>query len=591
MKKSKKLIWQIFPSFLLITILSLLAVSWYASNALRNFFLDQTADDLNVRAILLEKQVIAHIAPLDPPTVDSICKVIGGQSATRFTIILPSGKVIGDSQETPRLMDNHAKRPEIAKALSGDTGSSIRYSDTLLQHMMYVARPLKKNGTIQAVIRASIPITSIDQELRSIQLKIALGGFLIALLATGISLLISRRITRPIVAMKKSADHFANGKFNHRLTAPDSEEMAGLAEALNQMASQLDNRIKTIINQRNELEAVLSSMIEGVVAVDNRDRIISMNQAASELFECDPDRCQGQDIGEVVRNLPLQQFIHKAISVKEPAEDDIVLYQNGERTLNLKSSPLLDAGRELIGTLVVINDVTQLRRLENMRKDFVANVSHEIKTPLTAIKGFVETLQQGNVESPVETDRFLGIVNKHVDRLNSIIEDLLSLSRIEQEDEGKAVQLETGYIKDVFQSAFQICQSKAEEKNIDIRFNSDQSITAHFDPTLLEQAIVNLLDNAIKYSDPGSIINVNASCDDSEVIISVKDQGSGIAQKHLPRLFERFYRVDKARSRKLGGTGLGLAIVKHIAQAHGGHVAVESDLGKGSIFSIFLPKP
>ena len=173
MKKRKRLIWQIFPSFLLITLLSLLAVSWYASNAMRHFFLEQTADDLNVRAILLEKQVIAHIAPLDPPTVDSICKAIGGQSATRFTIILPSGKVIGDSQETPRLMDNHAKRPEIAKALSGDTGSSIRYSDTLLQHMMYVARPLKKNGTIQAVIRASIPITSIDQELRSIQLKIA----------------------------------------------------------------------------------------------------------------------------------------------------------------------------------------------------------------------------------------------------------------------------------------------------------------------------------------------------------------------------------------------------------------------------------
>ena len=590
MKKRKRLIWQIFPSFLLITLLSLLAASWYASNAMRHFFLDRTTDDLNVRAILLEKQVIAHIAPLDPPTVDSICKAIGGQSATRFTIILPSGKVIGDSQETPRLMDNHAKRPEIAKALNGDIGSSIRYSDTLLQHMMYVARPLKKNGTIQAVIRASIPITSIDQELRSIQLKIAIGGFLIAMFATGISFLISRRITRPIVAMKKSADHFANGKFNHRLTAPDSEEMSGLAEALNQMASQLDNRIKTIINQRNELKTVLSSMTEGVVAVDKKERIISMNQAASELFECDPDRGQGQDIGEVVRNLPLQQLIRKAISDREPNEDDIVLYQNGERKLNLKSSPLIDAGREHIGTLVIINDVTQLRRLENIRKDFVANVSHEIKTPLTAIKGFVETLHQGNVESSDETDRFLGIVNKHVNRLVSVIEDLLLLSRIEQEDESNAIQLEIGNIKDVFQSAFQICRSKSEEKNIDVRFDSDQSMTAHFNPTLIEQAVVNLLDNAIKYSDPDSIIDVKAIQDDSEIIISVKDQGSGIAQKHLPRLFERFYRVDKARSRKLGGTGLGLAIVKHITQAHGGHVAVESELGKGSTFYIYLPK-
>lgn len=250
----------------------------------------------------------------------------------------------------------------------------------------------------------------------------------------------------------------------------------------------------------------------------------------------------------------------------------------------------MDAGREHIGTLVIINDVTQLRRLENIRKDFVANVSHEIKTPLTAIKGFVETLHQGNVESSDETDRFLGIVNKHVNRLVSVIEDLLLLSRIEQEDESNAIQLEIGNIKDVFQSAFQICRSKSEEKNIDVRFDSDQSMTAHFNPNLIEQAVVNLLDNAIKYSDPDSIIDVKAIQDDSEIIISVKDQGSGIAQKHLPRLFERFYRVDKARSRKLGGTGLGLAIVKHIAQAHGGHVAVESQLGKGSTFYIYLPK-
>jgi two-component system phosphate regulon sensor histidine kinase PhoR len=589
MKKSKKLIWQIFPPFLLITLLSLLAVSWYASSSMRQFFLDQTAEDLSVRAILIEKQVINHMPPLDQPAVDSVCKLVGGRSATRFTVILPSGLVIGDSQETPRQMDNHANRPEIARALNGETGTSIRYSNTLLQYMMYVARPVKKNGTVLAVIRASIPITSIELELRSIQLKIAVGGLLIALLAAGISLLISRRITRPIVAMKNSADQFAGGKFHHRLAAPESEEMAGLAEALNQMASQLDNRIKTISNQRNEFETVLSSMREGVVAVDNTEHIISMNQAASALFECDPAGSQGRDIGEVVRNLPLQQFIRKAISSGEPGEDDIVLYQTGERTLNLKSSPLLDAGREHIGTLIVINDVTQLRRLENMRKDFVANVSHEIKTPLTAIKGFVETLRQRSVESPAETERFLGIVNKHVDRLNSIIEDLLALSKIEQEDEGNAIQLETGYLKDVFQSAVQICRSKAEEKNIDVRFDSDATITARIDSTLLEQAVVNLLDNAIKHSDPDSTINLNVERDDSEVIISVEDQGSGIAQKHLSRLFERFYRVDKARSRQLGGTGLGLAIVKHIAQAHGGHVAVKSMLGKGSRFSIHLP--
>jgi two-component system phosphate regulon sensor histidine kinase PhoR len=551
--------------------------------------LDQTAVDLNVRAILLEKQVIAHLLPLDPPSVDSVCKEIGRQSATRYTVIMPSGEVVGDSRETPHLMDNHANRPEVSQALAGKTGKSTRYSNTLLQSMMYVARPINKNGNVLAVIRASIPTTFIDRELRLIRLKIALVGLLIALLAAGISLLISRRITRPIVAMKKNAGHFASGDFSHRLAAPDSEEMAGLADALNEMASQLDNRIKTIVNQRNEFETVLSSMREGVVAVDNKECIISMNKAASNLFECDPVHCQNRSIQEVVRNLPLLQFIRKAISGRETEEDDIVLYQTGEKILNLRSSPLLDVGKEQIGTLVVINDVTQLRRLENMRKDFVANVSHEIKTPLTAIKGFVETLYQGGVDKPEETERFLGIIQKHVDRLSSIIDDLLSLSRIEQEDERKTIQLESAYIRDVFKSAIQICRSKAEEKKIEIDLTCDEELSSHFDPTLLEQAVVNLLDNAIKYSEPNSTIHLAASIKESELGITVKDEGIGIAKKHLPRLFERFYRVDKARSRKLGGTGLGLSIVKHIAQAHNGYVSVESTLGQGSIFTIRLP--
>ena len=590
MKKRKRLIWHIFPSFLLITLLSLFAVSWYASSSLRHFFLDHTAVDLNVRAVLLEKQVIAHLLPPNPPAVDSVCKEMGRLSTTRYTVIMPSGEVVGDSRETPHLMDNHANRPEIARALAGETGKSIRYSNTLLQSMMYVARPIKKNGNIAAVIRASIPTTFIDRKLKLIQLKIAVGGLLIALAAAGISLLISRRITRPVEAMKKSAGHFAGGDFSHRLAVPDSEEMAGLAEALNRMASQLGNRIKTIINQRNELETVLSSMREGVVAVDNKERIISMNQAAAVLFGCDPAVSQGKNIQEVVRNLPLQQFIRSAISGREPQADDIVFYQNGEKTLNLKRSPLLDAGQEHIGTLIVINDVTQLRRLENMRKDFVANVSHEIKTPLTAIKGFVETLYQGKVEKPEETERFLGIVNKHVDRLDSIIEDLLTLSRIEQEDEQGAIELEKGLIIDAFQSALQICRSKAEEKSISVNLECDDDITANFDRTLLEQAVVNLLDNAIKYSDPHSTVFLNACLEGSKVIIRVTDQGNGIAKNHLPRLFERFYRVDKARSRNLGGTGLGLAIVKHIAQAHGGHVTVKSTPGEGSTFSIHLPE-
>jgi two-component system phosphate regulon sensor histidine kinase PhoR len=589
MSKRKKLIWQLFPSYLLITLLSVLAVSWYASSALRHFFLEQTATDLKTRALLVEKQIVSHLEPLNPAAVDTICKELGEHSATRITVILPTGKVIGDSRETPRMMDNHANRPEIASAFRGDVGISKRYSNTLMQKMMYVAIPLTRDQITHGVIRVALPTTSIDQELKAIQLKIALGGLFIAVLAAGTSLLISRRISRPIEEMKEVADYFANGDFDHRLTVPDSEEMASLAEALNQMATQLDHRIQTIINQRNELETVLTGMLEGVIAVDNDERIIKMNSAAADFFDCRPDKYQGRDLQEVVRNSALQQFVHESISSQDPKEDDISLYHNGEKTLNLQSSPLLDANKQHIGTLVVFNDVTHLRRLENMRRDFVANVSHEIKTPLTAIKGFVETLYQGSVDDPQEIQRFLGIVQKHVDRLSSIVEDLLSLSKIEQEDEHKAIKRKKGYIKDVFKSVTQICRSKAEEKSIRISPDCDEQISGVFDATLLEQAVVNLLDNAIKYSEPDSTVHLSAHQHNSEIQIQVADQGMGIAKKHLPRLFERFYRVDKARSRTMGGTGLGLAIVKHIAQAHGGNVTVKSKLGQGSTFIIHLP--
>ena len=590
MKKRQRLLWRLFPSYLLITLISLLAVSWYASEAMRQFFLDQTATDLKARAALLEKQISGLLSPMDADAVDSISKEAGRLSATRITVILPDGKVIGDSRETPHLMDNHANRPEIMTALAGQTGKSVRFSNTLMQQMYYVAVPVKDRQKIVAVLRTALPATAVETEIRSIQLKIALGGCIIALLAAVISWVVSRRISQPIEHMKQSAEQFAAGDLDYRLTPPETEEMGGLADAMNQMAAQLNDRIETIIRQRNQLETVLASMLEGVIAIDAEERIVSINQAAARLFEKEPADCLGRSIQEIIRSPALQQFIRAALSNANPAEEDITVFQNEELVIDVKSSPIIDANHDQIGTLVVFHDVTQLRRLENMRRDFVANVSHEIKTPLTAIKGFVETLQQGKVEKKQEKERFLGIIQKHVDRLDAIIEDLLALSRIEQEDDKKEIQFEAVKIADVFQAAIQLCRPKAEKQNIRIKLDCEKDATALLDPTLIEQAVVNLLDNAIKFSEPGSTIHVNSHRQGNEMILSVQDQGIGIAQKHLPRLFERFYRVDKARSRSMGGTGLGLAIVKHIAQAHGGHVAVDSKLGEGSHFSIHLPQ-
>ena len=590
MKKKKRLLWQLYPSYLLITLISLLAVSLFASSAFRQFFLERTAADLKSRAHLLEKQIEYFISPLDEMSVDSICKAVGEQLFTRITVILPSGKVVGDSEEAPESMDNHADRFEIAEALRGNFGTSTRYSSTLRQDMMYVAIPLEKNNEVIAVLRTSIPITSIYDELRSIQIQIVFGGLLIALFAAGVSLFISKRISKPIEEMKKGAEQFARGDLAYRMPAPDTEEMRGLAEALNQMAAQLNDRIKTAIKQRNELEAVLSSMEEGVIAVDLDEIIISINQSAASMFKSRSSDLEQRSIQEVIRNSELQKIIKKAISSGEHSEGDVVLYQDKEIILNVQTTSLLDEGENFIGILAVLNDVTQLRHLENMRKEFVSNVSHEIKTPLTAIKGFVETLSQGAMENPDEAKRFLNIIEKHANRLVALIEDLMHLSVIEQKDKSKRIKLKRGNIRSVIKTAIQVCQAKAESKKIKVNLICHENISTKIDTQLLEQAVVNLLDNAIKYSEEGGLVQIEVITTDTEVCISFKDYGIGIPKEHFPRLFERFYRVDKARSRKLGGTGLGLAIVKHIIQTHGGYVTVESNPGEGSNFVIHLPK-
>jgi two-component system phosphate regulon sensor histidine kinase PhoR len=590
MTRKKRLLWHLFPSFLLITIISLVAVTWYASRSLKGFFLEQTASDLKVRARLFESQILKYLDPLEEKTIDLLCKDMGEGASTRFTVILPSGKVAGDSEEDPALMDTHVDRPEFIQALNNPFGISTRYSQTLEKNMMYVGIPVKVNNRILAVVRASIPVTAIDTLIRNIQNEIALGGLIIAVFAAILSLAISRRITRPIERIKRAAESIAHGNFKARSQIDQSDEIGSLADAINQMAAQLHERIDTVMRQRNEIEAMLSSMIEGVIAVDQEERIISMNQAAAAMFSCDITVAQGRSIQEVVRNTVLHEFVKNALTSQEPVEKDIVLYSDVERIINAHGTVLQDAKEHRVGALIVCNDVTRLWRLENIRRDFVANVSHEIRTPITAIKGFVETLRDGSVKDPKDSKRFLGIIEKHVNRLDAIIEDLLSLSRIERGAEGEHILLQSGRICDVLLTAVQVCEVKAAPKKISLELSCNEDLKANINHALLEQAVVNLIDNAIKFSHEGSTVLVKAGQMDGQISISVRDEGCGIEKEHLPRLFERFYRVDKARSRQMGGTGLGLAIVKHIAQAHGGQVSVESTPGKGTAFSIRIPR-
>lgn len=589
MKNKKKLITQLFPSYLVITLVSLFAVSWYALSFTRHFYLERTQADLEINGRLLEKQVLRLLFPLDAPAMDRFCKDAAGRTVTRVTVILPDGRVVGDSEEMPANMASHLDREEIRDAYSGRVGMSIRHSDTLKQDMMYVALPLMVDETLSGVLRTSIPVTAIDDRIGTIRFRMAIGVLLVALLASGVSWFVSKRITTPLERMRDGATRFASGDLYHRLPDLDTLEFSGLAISMNQMAEQLQQRLDEISSQRKKTEAVLSSMREGVIATDMDQQVISINPAAARMFGVPMETIQGRSVLEIIRNHAFHELMSRCLSTGESLESDIAYHQNGERTFNVQCTPLLDATLDRIGGLVVISDVTQLRRLENMRRDFAASVSHEIKTPLTAIKGFVETLCTGELDDRDETRRFLTIIDKHVNRLATIIEDLMQLSRIERDDEVQQIGLESCRICDVLNAAIGLCADGIAEKGIHVQLSCAGDLSGCFDATLLEQAAVNLLDNAVKYSPEKSAIRIEALAVDDEIRIHFKDEGMGIAKKHLPRLFERFYRVDEARSRKLGGTGLGLAIVKHIAQAHGGTVTVESELEKGSVFSLHLP--
>ena len=585
----KRIFWQLFPSYLLITFTALLIVGGYASDSLREFYYNRTAEDLKARARLIERQIARKIPPFNPSSLNSLSRDLGTKTNTRITIIDLSGKVLGDSHEEPSRMDNHADRPEFRNALQGETGMALRFSNTLEEQMMYLAVPIIREDKLSGVVRTSIPITFIDQALRTIEFKIGGVGLVVALLAAGISLMVSRRISNPLEQMKNSAESIARGEWKEHLSLKtDSVEISALSNALNQMALQLEDRIKTITSQSNESEAVLSSMVEGVLAVDAAENIIRLNKAAGKILEIKPENAEGRPIDEVVRNSHLREFIERTLSGIENVETDLTIGNKNEIFLQAHGAALKDMQEKSIGAVIVLNDVTRLRRLETVRRDFVANVSHELRTPITSIKGFVETLQQGALENREEAERFLEIMSKQVERLNAIIEDLLSLSRLEQDSGTLEIEMEKTKVLPILESVIRDCENKTLKKNTSIKLNCPNELEVFANPPLLNQAVLNLVDNALKYSEQGGEIKVQALSTETETVIEIQDWGCGIDSAHLPRLFERFYRVDQARSRQLGGTGLGLAIVKHIAQVHGGRVSVNSTLGKGSRFSIHL---
>jgi two-component system phosphate regulon sensor histidine kinase PhoR len=586
--KPRRVFWLVFPIFVLLLALGAAGMAWYASSSTRRFYLEQKFRDLETMALLASDR-LGPVWEADPGDLEKICRALGQQSDLRITVILESGKVICDSAEKPEILENHRDRPEFLRAMEGATGQSSRWSSTMGRTLLYLAIPLRREGKVAGALRVSIPAEAVEEEISFIRWKILGAGLMTALLGTLLSLLLARRIVRPLEELQSGVERFARGDLSARLPVPPVVEIAVLATTMNNMAGELEDRISAVIRQRNTLEGVLASMVEGVLAVDTEDRIILLNRTAGAIMGIDPAKAVGRPVAELFRHPDILAFVRRTLASDGLEEGELSLREGGGSHLQATGTLLEDGRGGRLGALVVLNDVTRLRRLETLRRDFVANASHEIKTPVTAIKGFVETLLEGALEDGDNARRFLEIIRVQTDRLDALVSDLLSLSRIEEEAEKGSLQRVACRLAEVVAEALEICRVKADAGSVPLEADVPGDLVVQADPLLLSQALVNLVDNAVKYSPPGSPVRVTASRREGRLEIAVADRGPGITPEHLPRLFERFYRVDRGRSREQGGTGLGLAIVKHVAQAHGGTAEVESLPGVGSTFRLLLP--
>jgi two-component system phosphate regulon sensor histidine kinase PhoR len=557
--------------------------------AMRRLYVDATLEALGQTAAALanDSALSLAIASGDGKAVDAAGDRIAAGTRLRVSIVAPDGRVLGDSASDTLPMDNHALRPEIAEAFQGRPGTSMRRSTTLGIEMAYAASPISTDGRVTGVLRVAMGAPDILQGASPfIVMSMAVAVAMIAAIgATGARF--GALVTEPVNALIEAASHWSAGRLERRLKRFDDPELTVLADTMNSMASDLSARIQAAGRHQRELGAILDSMDEAVLSIDADYVVRLANPKAIEVLcrNGDNSKFMGRTVLQATGNVALDELARRCAESGIKEEAEITLYNGDTRHLLVHAAPLpLESGRT--GLVIVLDDISRLKRLERVRKDFVANVSHELRTPITLIKGFAETLE--TVDTPEESARFLVIIRRHADRMASIIEDLLTLARLESPERG---QLETKPFGAhlVLARAAESLGDRASDKGIGIDINAEETLVVEANEGLLEQALLNLMDNAVKYSPRGSSIRAEAGVEGDYVRFAIIDNGPGIPLRDQSRLFERFYRVDRARSRELGGTGLGLAIVRHIALAHGGDASVESLEGAGSTFIVRIP--
>lgn len=578
----------------LIVAVILSSVYFYLNHTLTEFTYQRIRSDIIQKASLAEEYFEATVEErYTMETMDALADKISHSLGLRVTVINKDGIVLGDSSlnmEELKSLDNHLYRTEVQQALSGQMGESQRFSTTVRQKMLYIAflvvpqtKPLN-----QYVLRLSIPLAEIDLVTGKLK-QVLLISFGIAFLLSSIfSFFISRLISVPVKNLSRVAQAIAGGHFVQKANTGSRDEIGDLADSINYMSDQIKIRMEEVLSNKSKLEAVLLSMFEGVMVVDVEGRIILMNVSLKKILEVKEDPVGRRPL-ELIRNIDVQGLVDKALKTPRGVESrELHIHLAEEKIILVHATAVIRSG-EIDGAILVFHDITELRRLEKIRQDFVANVSHELRTPVATIKGYAETLLDGALDDKENARDFLQIIHSDADRLSKLINDLLDLARIES---GKLnLMLKPWPIIPIMERAVSLLRQQAVDKSVTILTDfPDKLPSVLVDENAIAQVLLNLIENAIKYTNDGGKIIVSAKDAGDHVLVSIKDNGIGIPQEDIPRIFERFYRVDKARSRQLGSTGLGLSIVKHILLAHNGDIHVESVVAKGSVFTFSIPK-
>jgi len=563
----------------------------YLNHTLKNNLALEIRDNLFNETRLVKVMSSKEIADLDRDA-PSLAQTVGKEIKARVSIIRRDGKVAGDSELADKelhKLENHANRPEFIQAIEQGQGFATRFSATLGTNMIYTALPFQTTTGHPGVIRLALPLSRVDAAMTSLGTILGASLILAVFCSLLLSYILSFITSRPLRNMAAAAALIGKGEFRSRIPISSSDEIGELAEVLNEMAEKTESQLERISAEKNRLDTILRGMGEGVIVTNDAGIVTLANPAFQALFSLDQN-CIGKALIEIARQPSLNNALKKVLDSREELLEEMVLMVPEQKNLLTHWVPLMEEAT-LIGAVAVFHDITDLKLLEKIRKDFVANVSHELRTPVSVIKGYAETIlsEKGNLP-PEKLIHFIEVIHSHAERLANLISDLLTLSRIES----GAIPLEPEpvAILSAVNRVIHLLEQKALAK--EVTFNRTDSLATIpdilADPDKLEQILINLLDNAIKFTPAGGRITVEASDLGDQVRVDVKDSGVGIPPKDLTRIFERFYRVDTARSRELGGTGLGLSIVKHIVQAHGGSIAVESSPGKGSTFSFTMRK-